>query len=182
MEPLSQQHLRLLSDAPTSRIGTSGSHTSASSNSRPASARLGPAALQTPIAGPPPLAPPPPRAPNGPLRPPASLSPRPARPRRPAYRSERRLALGGGSQRPATARGPGRWGATSPTFSLQKTEQRTGRGRSRGRGREGREGGGGRALEGESEGGSRGSAPSFPVLLPPQRPSLARLSLPAVGG
>lgn len=182
MEPLSQQHLELLSDAPTSRTGASGSHTLASSNSQPASAPLGSAAPQTPT-GPFPPAPPPPWALDGSLRPPVSLSPRPARPRRPAYRFERRLVLEGGSQRPATARGPGRWEATSPTSSLQKTEQRMGRGRSRGWGREGREGGGGRVCQGESEGGSRGSAPSFPVLLlPPQRPGLARQSLPAVGG
>lgn len=62
-----------------------------------------------------------------------------------------------------------------------ESAQRMGRGR--GRGREGREGGGGRAREGVSEGGSRGRAPSFPVLLlPPQRPSLARPPLAAVGG
>ena len=157
-------------------------HPRASSNSRPAFGPVGPAAPQTPTS-PLPRTPPPPPAPKCPLRPPPSLSPRPAGPRRPAYRSERRLALGGGSQKPATARGPGHWGATSPTSSLQKTEQRMGRGRSRGRGREGREGGGGRVSEGESEGGSRGRAPSFPVLLlPPQRPSLARPSLRAVGG
>lgn len=181
MEPVSQQHLKLLTDAPTSRTGAS---------------VLTPAPLRTPdrhlplgaqpfrlSTGPLPLAPAPPRARDGLLRSLASLGPRPARPRPPAYRSERRLALGGGSQRPATARGPGRWEATSPTSSLRKTEQRMGRGRSRGRGREGREGGGGREREGVSEGGSNSYAPSFSVLLlPPQRPNLARSSLRAVGG
>lgn len=156
VEPVSPQHHRLLTDAPTSRTGAS---------------VLTPAPLRTPdphlpsgaqpfilSTGPLPLAPAPPRARDGLLRSPASLGPRPARPRHPAYRSERRLALGGGSQRPATARGPRRWEATSPTSSLRKTEQRMGRGQSRGRGqgrgREGREGGGGRVREGVSEGGS----------------------------
>lgn len=64
-----------------------------------------------------------------------------------------------------------------------ESAQRMGRGRGRGRGREGREGGGGRAREGVSERGSGAPAPSFPVLLlPPQRPSLARPPLAAVGG
>jgi hypothetical protein len=114
--------------------------------------------------------------------------PEPGAPARPApgpsaYRSEQRLALEGASQRPARARGPGRRGATSPTSSLAGERAANGPGPGPGKGRGGREGAGERAREGVNEGGSRGRAPSFPVLLlPPQRPSLARPPLAAVGG
>lgn len=114
--------------------------------------------------------------------------PEPGAPARPApgpsaYRSEQRLALEGASQRPARARGPGRRGATSPTSSLTGERAANGLGPGPGKGRGGREGAGERAREGVNEGGSRGRAPSFPVLLlPPQRPSLARPPLAAVGG
>lgn len=110
-----------------------------------------------------------PRARAGPSPAPAPLSPRPARPRRPAYRSERRLALGGGSQKPATARGPGRWAATSPTSSLAEDPTANGPGPEPGPGKGG-EGGRGRA---SARGSERGRKPRLGSVLPRPPPAAA---------
>lgn len=94
--------------------------------------------------------------------------PEPSAPARPApgplaYRSEQRLALGGASQRPARARGPGRWGATSPTSSLAGERAANGPGPGPGKGGEGRRG---RASARGSERG-RKPRPSSVLLRPP---------------
>lgn len=114
-----QQHLRLPTDAPTSWTGASGSHTRASSNSRPASSPPGSAAPQSPhrppssAPAPPPAAGVPRPAPGPPPAPrlPFWAEPGPGRREPETNNSERARALG--SEEPdmlpaedRTAKGP----------------------------------------------------------------------------
>lgn len=84
-------------------------------------------------------------------------------------RSEQRLALGGASQRPARARGPGRRGSTSPTSSLAGERAANGPGPGPGPGKGG-EGGRGRA---SARGSERGRQPRPSSVLPRPPPTAA---------
>lgn len=109
--------------------------------------------------------------------------PEPGAPARPApgpsaYRSEQRLALGGASQRPARARGPGRRGATSPTSSLAGERAANGPGPGPGKGGEG---GRGRARARGSERG-RQQRPSSVLPRPPPTAAASKPRETSAGG